>query len=224
MGRSRLNQVINALQVAGLRTARGYVPSAMPEPSEPVAAVYVQEMTQQACKVAVAVYTTAAQGGVLCEDRALDVMQQLQKLGAQCRMGSCSFDGRTGLFSVVVTAAFQQLLPFGVLIDGQRQAYATKLSIAQCAQVYRVTDPDTGVATTSSVEEGWEITLVEQLPENTPPEPRAKESFTFTVQHPGGVEQYVQCHWQRCTLERTPEGMHRTRVARTWAEKIVAQG
>ena len=215
MGSSRITQVINALQFAGLRTARGFVAAAMPEPTEPVAAVYIQELTARESKLAVTVYTTAALGGILCEDAAIQAMQALRQLGAQCRMGGCGFDGRSGLFSVTVTAAFRQTLPFGVLIDGQRQDYVTQLTITDRNELKNQAEAVSG---------GWEITLVELLPENMPPEQRNTAEFMLTVEHPGGMEQYSRCRWERSTLSRTAEGMERTRVARTWTEKTLAEG
>ncbi len=224
MGRSRLEQTVNALQVAGIRTARGHVAQPMPEPSSPVAAVTVREMTDTVSSVNVTVYTTAAQGGILCEDTALMVMEQLKKLNAACTMGSCSFNGRTGLFSVTVQAQYRENLTTAVLIDQVLQEHVVQISITNSAELYRVTNAETGTASTMGTDQGWHITLTELLPENTPPQQKSNALFDMIVRHPGGAEQYSDCRWERCTLERTPAGMKRTRVARTWAEKIVAAG
>lgn len=223
MGHSRITQVVNALQVAGLRTARGYVAAAMPEPASPVAAVVVKEITPKVCKLAVVVYTTAAQGGILCEDTALTVMQTLHALGAVCTMGSCSFDGKTGLFSVTVTVTFQEMLPFAVEVDNVAQPYVTELEIVGLAELARITD-SAGQISVLALDEGWRITLTELLPHNTAPVQDSETPFALTVMHPGGVEEYRQCRWERSTVTRSPEGMRRTRVARTWAKKVVAAG
>lgn len=224
MGSSRITQVIHALQVAGFWTARGNVCEPMPEPSGPVAAVYPKTLTAQESVVAVEVFTTAAQGGIVCEDAAMDVLELLTAQGAVCKMGSCSFNGRTGLFSVTVTAQFAETLPFDVLIDEQRLPYVTKIEISRRTELSRVTIGTTGVTTTVATDHGWQITLTEHLPADTPPEKQGEDPFSLSVQHPGGVEQYAQCCWEMESITRTPESMRRVRSARTWAEKIVAAG
>ena len=57
--------------------------------------------------LAVRIYCTAPQGGILCEDRALDMVPVLENLGADCTVGQCGFDGKSGLFSICVQARWE---------------------------------------------------------------------------------------------------------------------
>ena len=102
MGKQRILSVIAALQSAGFRAARGYPGKGMPYPDAPVVAVSLQEQTGERFVLAVRIYCTVEQGGILCEDRALDMVPVLENLGGDCTVGACSFDGKSGLFSVCV--------------------------------------------------------------------------------------------------------------------------
>ena len=104
MGKQRILAVISALQSAGFRAERGYPGKGMPYPDAPVVAVSLQESSPERFILAVRIYCTVEQGGILCEDLSLDMVPVLQTLGADCTVGQCSFDGKSGLFSVCVQA------------------------------------------------------------------------------------------------------------------------
>ena len=107
MGKQRILSVIAALQSAGFRAARGYPGKGMPYPDAPVVAVSLQEQRADSLTLALRIYCTVELGGILCEDRALDMVPVLQTLGADCTVGQCSFDGKSGLFSVCVQAKWE---------------------------------------------------------------------------------------------------------------------
>lgn len=98
--------MIEALKNAGFRAERGYPGKGMPYPDAPVVAVSLQEQTANSFRLAVRIYCTVELGGILCEDRALDMVPVLQKLGADCTVGPCGFDGKSGLFSICVLAGW----------------------------------------------------------------------------------------------------------------------
>ena len=104
MGKQRILAVIAALQSAGFRAERGYPGKGMPYPDAPVVAVSLQEQTRERFTLAVRIYCAAPQGGIFCEDRAMDMVPVLENLGADCTVGACGFDGKSGLFSVCVQA------------------------------------------------------------------------------------------------------------------------
>ena len=107
MGKQRILSVIEALRSAGFRAERGYPGKALPYPNAPVVAVSLQEQTGQRFTLAVRIYCAAPQGGILCEDRALDMVPVLENLGADCTVGQCGFDGKSGLFSLCVQARWE---------------------------------------------------------------------------------------------------------------------
>ena len=104
MGKQRILSVIEALKSAGFRAERGYPGNGMPYPDAPVVAVSLQEQTRERFILAVRIYCTAPQGGIFCEDRAMDMVPVLENLGADCTVGPCSFNGKSGLFSLCVQA------------------------------------------------------------------------------------------------------------------------
>lgn len=104
MGKQRILAVIAALQSAGFRAERGYPGKGMPYPDAPVVAVSLQERSPERFILAVRIYCTVEQGGILCEDRAMDMVPVLEGLGAVCTLGECSFSGKSGLFCICVQA------------------------------------------------------------------------------------------------------------------------
>ena len=104
MGKQRILSVIEALTSAGFRAERGYPGKGMPYPDAPVVAVSLQEQTAERFTLAVRIYCTVELGGILCEDRAMDLVPVLEGLGADCTVGECSFSGKSGLFSICIQA------------------------------------------------------------------------------------------------------------------------
>lgn len=224
MGISWLDQVVMALQAFHIRAERGYPATAIPEPSEPVAAVSAEKLTDREAVIAVTMYTTAKQGGIRCENAAWAAVLALQRLGAVCTMGSCSFNGRSGRFSVRVLATFTEYLDYLVKVDQVAQPYVTDVTTEKKVELTRAADSETGEITVSRADGGWELTLTERMPADTMLEKMEQENFSITIVRPGGAEMYPDCRWSRIVMQDTPEGLQRTRVARTWSDKIVALG
>ena len=88
MGKQRILAVIAALQSAGFRAERGYPGKGMPYPDAPVVAVSLQEQTRERFTLAVRIYCAVPQGGIFCEDRAMDMVPVLENLGADCTVGA----------------------------------------------------------------------------------------------------------------------------------------
>ena len=78
MGKQRILAVIAALQSAGFRAERGYPGKGMPYPDAPVVAVSLQEQTRERFTLAVRIYSAVPQGGIFCEDRAMDMVPVLE--------------------------------------------------------------------------------------------------------------------------------------------------
>ena len=106
MGRERITAVIDALQALGIRADRGYPGKGMPYPDAPVVAVSLQEQTAEKLTLAVRVYCTVEFGGIVCEDLSMDIVPILEGQGAACTVETCSFDGKSGLFSIPIYATW----------------------------------------------------------------------------------------------------------------------
>lgn len=101
-------QIIAALENAGIPAQRGYPPVKIPALSAPAAAVSLQQADESAMVATVSVYGPVALGGTACEDAALTAAEALRSLGAACTVGSCSFSGKAGLFSLPVSVTFSK--------------------------------------------------------------------------------------------------------------------
>lgn len=108
MGLQWIKKAVDALQQAGIRARRGYPAGKMPYLTAPAVGVSLEEATAEAVTVAVWVFAPLSDGGTACEDTAILAAETLARLGARYQIKCCDFDGRTGLFSLKVLAAFSQ--------------------------------------------------------------------------------------------------------------------
>lgn len=219
MGNQRITQAIEALQLAGFRADRGYPSIGMPYPSAPVVAVNLQEQTPELVTLAATVYCTVDFGGIVCEDQALQLAQALGEIGGECTVGDCSFSGKTGLFSVTVTAVWPRSQAFTVQVGTSMLPNVTAVSARQTKTL--VYGEEAGVSVS---DEGWQITVEEWLPFGSVPEEDSSDAFQVIISRPSGTECYEDCRWQ--SIEHAPVGNHvlRRRVARTWSPRTIALG
>lgn len=108
MGLQRINSVVAALQEAQIRAQRGFPVGKMPYLTTSVAGVCIELIQAHAVTLAVRIFTPLEHGGAACEDTAMQAAEILAQMGAACQIQSCSFDGKTGLFSMAVLATFKQ--------------------------------------------------------------------------------------------------------------------
>lgn len=223
MGRERITEVIDALQSLGIRADRGYPGKGMPYPDAPVVAVSLQEQTAEKLTLAVQVYCTVEFGGTVCEDLSMDIVPILEGQGAACTVERCSFDGKSGLFSIPIYAAWDTApIPeaaFTVQVGDEMLPFVTAVSARRDVEKSLIDGSDIFVD-----DGGWFITVTELLPLSNTPEADSTESFTLIVSRKGGTESYADCQWGELYYEPTAAGMIRRRVARCWGERAIAVG
>lgn len=223
MGRERITAVIDALQALGIRADRGYPGKGMPYPDAPVVAVSLQEQTAEKLTLAVRVYCTVEFGGIVCEDLSMDIVPILEGQGAACTVETCSFDGKSGLFSIPIYATWVTVpaaeTAFTVQVGDRMLPYVT--AVAARRDVEKTMGENAAVITT---DDGWYITVTELLPLTSAPEADAADSFTLIVSRRGGTENYAECQWSEVYHEPTAAGVIRRRVARCWGQRSIAMG
>lgn len=106
MGIDRLTAVTEALRKAGIRTRRGFPVGKMPYLTEPVAAVGPEQAQLDSVMVKVWIYSPMVLGGEKCEDTAMLAAQTLVRMGARYEMMGCEFDGKMGLYHVLLKSKF----------------------------------------------------------------------------------------------------------------------
>ena len=220
---TRVGYTVEALQAAGIRAQRGHPSDMAHALSGPVAAVTVEHSDQKQIRLAVTVYGPACQGGRVCEELAQTVADVLRAKRGRCQVGSCSFDGESGLFVVKVTAVWLESLHNTVQIDNATLAYATDFSAVQTRQVQQVTDPETGEKSVVNEEVIWTVAIQEMLPFREVMEVDHKEAFTLRVMHENCTEIYPGCYWLSITLEEGDGGLIRKRIARSWTERVIEE-
>ena len=222
MGSQRINQVIDALQSAGIRADRGFPGKGMPYPDAPVVAVNLQQLRKDRVTLAVQVYCTVEFGGIVCEDLSMDIADLLEALEAECTVGNCSFDGKSGLFSIRILAEWETApepeIPFTVQVGATMLPFVTACSAKRDRELTMV------AGDLATEDKGWFITVTELLPLANKPEKDSDDRFTLILSRRGGTETYADCRWSEVYYEPTAEGMLRRRVARCWGERIIAVG
>ena len=222
MGSQRITEVIDALQSMGIRADRGFPGKGMPYPDAPVVAVNLQELRKDRVTLAIHVYCSVEFSGIVCEDLSMDIADLLEALGAECTVGNCGFDGKSGLFSIRILAAWdteaEPEIPFTVQVGANMLPFVTAFS-AKRDRKFSMVAGDLAIE-----DDGWFITVTELLPLANMPEVDRNESFVLTLSRRGGTESYTDCRWSELYYEPTAEGMLRRRVARCWGERVIAVG
>ncbi len=222
MGNQLIVEVIDALQSMGVRTERGFPGKGMPYPDTPVVAVNLHEQTEKTLTLSVMIYCTAAFGGTACEDLGMDIAVILQAMEGKCTVGSCSFDGKSGLFTLRVLAAWdiaaEPEAAFTVQIGDEILPYVTAVSARQDMRWSLISGE------VCDDDNGWFITVTELLPQYVRPETDSTGTFTIMISRRGGSESYPNCRWGEIYHEPTAGGAIRRRVARTWSRRTVAAG
>lgn len=223
MGKSILNTVIDLLKEGGIPAAPAQPQGNMLRVHTGVAAVSIGKVdtAKETAVVLVEVVSPMKNGAKQCQDKALTVCDILSAAGAECVQSGCSFDSRTAMFCVPVTALFygkataDDWIPkeepveipkevWTVSADGQTLLHVRSFSAKQAVDIQYKKLADAP----------WEFTMEEFFPDGAQ-EP-AEPVEPFSVQVSGQM-------FSGCTLtERrrvyTEQGIEQVRkgIATTW--------
>ena len=202
-----------ALHMDNIQAESGYPSEKYQDITEPVCRVNLKavEMFSGKYTVAVQVVSPATLGAEGCEQMAHRAAKELMNDANECQIGPCSFDGRTGLFSMEITAIYETDAP-KIQLDGTSMKYVRTFTSWR----------EEGDGTVAWDQLPWEFELVEQIPwgevEQTLPE------GTFTLIHTGnGIrETFHNCVWTYRKREIEPGGFRQIWRGRAPSREVTA--
>ena len=189
-----LNTAKQALYLGGIEAECGYPAEKYRDITEPVCRVNMKGADLQTgiYTVLVQIQSPVSLGAEGCEAVAHQAAQSMMLDASQCHIGTCNFDGRTGLFYVEIAAAYETYRP-AVSING------TAVKFARSFTVWK------------SNESGqWEFELLEYIPTGRREQAFPQESFSITYTRNGWTEQYSGCQWSLWKQEEQTGGTLRT--------------
>lgn len=213
LGIEWIEKTVEALQQAGIRAQRGFPAGKMPYLTAPIAGVSVEQIKDGAMTVIVRVYAPTNQGGPVCEDTAVLVMQTLTQLQGQCSMGSCEFNGKTGLFCLPVHASFVQedaSPTVEVYINDVLVPNVISVSTEYQADLDRYVNTQLNAPYFSVSDNRWIVEVVDLIPYGEMPN-YADDHFTLSIHYASGTHSYSGCFWQSVSAKPTAAGIRRVR-------------
>lgn len=217
----RISQAQKALSRAGLSNGRGYPDAEADTGRKCYATVSVHTVTRQYITLAAEVFVNCKQGGAACEDAAWAAARELERDMAVCTIGEIRFDGQTGMYSIRILAQWPRDPGCTVKIGSDEVSNLVSCDAVRTATLERFTDPESGEIHQAAAGRSWSITVMDLWPtQNKMPQERT-DAFLLQVIRAGGVESYADCMWTKISLEQTPAGVLRTRVAQTRQERSI---
>lgn len=186
MSKEILNNAVQALSEAGIPARRAMSTGKMESISSTVATIAMEsaDIRNKTVTVLATVLTPSAAGAAACEEAALDAGEVLAALGGKCSTGQCRFDGRSGLFSVEITAQFASQKP-KITING------VELQHVLAFTSWRTLDEEV----TDWAHAKWNFRLEEYFPMGAEEEADPVEAFTLTHVCESGTESYLESTW-----------------------------
>ena len=218
-----VNQVIDALTVAGIRSDEAYPGRRIPALTGPVAAVRLGKIDRavRTTTVEVVLMSPANGGGSLCENTALRAVEALQDMGGTCVKDVCKFDEMADVFYIEVEAEF-----FGTALEDDWSAgpgYSITIGSQPMPHVVsfsaqRAMDDEV----TSLANAKWNLVMEELLIPGYSEPPDPSEPFALKVSRSGGDETFTGCRWTSQQRQDTIRGV--TQIRKGTADKRTVMG
>lgn len=224
MLQEKIQEVMQALQAIGLPVRRGYPGTKIPAIYNPTVTVSLESFSEKELTLAADVFVPAERGGDECEETAMRAATVLAGERAACSVGNCRYNAPSGLFTVRVLAKFYRPLDYAVKLDSEQIAYAIGFDSRRTVERLPYVDSATGQTLVTVEKPQWQITVQDLVPLTQKMTPEKTDTFTVGLMRPGGLEAYPGCVWTGITLEETPAGVLRTRVAVTNQERTIGVG
>lgn len=225
-----IQKTITALNSTGITAQRGYASGIVPSLTEPLATVSIKKADETSLTLSVMIYVPVSQGGTACESMALDAAETLREIGASCELGSCSYGGKGGLFSIPILVKYSEeekptavtVKQPTVVIDGTTVSDVVNVSTGFSSSVVRGKVAETEQTGMVAAERRWTVTVEDLVRSSLSPQQTVVDNFTVTVSRSGETETYTGCCWEKITTEVTAAGTRRVRVAITCNEPTVS--
>lgn len=208
MGKSILNAVVDLLNEGGIPAAPAQPEKHMLIIHTPVAAVSIEKVDTESATVLVQMVAPIQSGAERCQKRALQAGALLREAGAECVQGKCTFEGRSSLFCVPVTAKFYGTATAEDWIPKEESPPVS----------YRLGNTSLPYVTgfSASLEDAlWAFSLEEFFPTGTPEPEKPEEPFALFV----GNEIFAGCTLTKCQREYTAEGVRQIRKGTATSRK-----
>ena len=218
-----VNQVIDALTVAGIRSDEAYPGRRIPALTGPVAAVRLGKIDRavRTTTVEMVLMSPAAGGGSLCENTALRAVEALQAMGGTCVKDVCKFDEMADVFYIEIEAEF-----FGTAMENKwSPGPGYSITIGQQPMNYVVsfvTQRATDDEVTELGKAKWTFTMEELLPPGTSEPADPEEPFALSVVRALGDEMFTGCKFTSQSREDTIRGV--TQIRKGTAERRMVVG
>lgn len=213
MGSLIAQHAVQVLDNAGIRAKAAWPGQKIPHLKGPAAAVCLEkeDCAKDETTILVTVYSPGDLGGSACEDAALQAMEALQAIGAECLLEGCRYDGHLHLFSMDLHAVYAE----GQVPEEEEESLpiTVKLGLAPLTNLsgfksWHLTDDPKVTALSDSL---CYFRIEELIPtgeteQNTPTEP-----FTITVTRGGTTETFTGCYLTSDIREDQVEGVNRVR-------------
>lgn len=221
-----IENVLAALKAAGLNAGEAYRGDQMPHVTDAYAAVSLEKLEHTARKatVLVTVLVPMAQGGSLCQSKAVIAGQAMEELGGACVQEECQFHGYAQAYYVRVLGVFYggavmdewaDTSDFTVVLGSQT------ISNAVSFQAEQAVDEATGTPLSTSV---WSFRLEEEYGRGEAPKPEPMEPFSMTVKRSTGTETFAECSWTSVQLENTATGLRLVRKGVAKSRNVIVLG
>ncbi len=109
MGLPTVSTVVNQLTPAGIRAARGYPGTLMPQLTDVAVAVNIHKSDRDHVTMVAAVCAPMTMGAYACEDVASKVAGTWRMHGAECYYGNNEFDGQSGIYIISVYGTWGEI-------------------------------------------------------------------------------------------------------------------
>ena len=217
----RINQAKKALTRAGFSNARGYPATEADTSRKCYAVVSIHAVTRQYITLSIEMFANCKQGGAACEDAAWAASQEQEQDMAACTIGEISFDGQTGMVTIRILAQWPRNPGCTVMIGSEEVSTLVSCDAVRTATMERFTDPESGEIHQVAGGRLWSITVTDLWPLQNKMPQECTDAFLLQITRPGGAETYADCMWTKISLEQTPVGIIRTRVAQTRQERSI---
>lgn len=221
-----IENVLTALEEAGLNAGKAYRGDQMPHVTDAYAAVSLEKLEHTARKatVLVTVLVPMEMGGSLCQEKALLAGQTMEALGGVCVQEECRFHGYAQAYYIRVLGTFYagavmedwaNTSDFTVVLGTQT------ISNAVAFQAEQVVDEATGTPLSTAV---WSFRLEEEYGRGEAPKPEPMEPFTMKIKRSTGTETFSECSWISIQLVNTATGLRQVRKGVAKSRNIIVLG
>ena len=194
MWQTVLNNAKQALYLGGIEAECGYPPEKYKDITEPVCRVNMKEADLQTgiYTVLVQIQSPVSLGAEGCERIAHQAAKSMMLDARECHIGSCNFDGRTGLFFVEISARYETFRP----------ALSLNETVLKFARSF--------VGRKTAEGGQWEFEILEYIPTGRVEQTFPESNFTVVYTRNSVTERYTGCQWTEWKQEEQTGGILRT--------------